>query len=563
MQGYIPTAPQIQILEAEASAIVVAGPGTGKTRTAIEKARYHLRKDDEAAAGRVLFLSFSNAAVQRLASAAGVELSYAERRRVRLSTYHSCAAEILRNYGRFVGLTLRTQIMDTLEEKLVALENGWDLSDDGHQRKLLDLAKQRGLLAFSTLIPLASSLLSASERLRRIIARQFPLVIVDEFQDSSGEQWGFLKRIGQESQVIAFGDPNQIIYERMHGATAARFDEFKGWKGIEETRFGVQNFRCSDGAILRFGEALLQGRFFDSLGQTSVELLAVRYRKQLRAHLALQWKKIRDANPSGCGIGILVPSNQLAEEVAVTLRTPTPGTILAFPVYARLSHDAAAHDSVLLAIAAVRDFVIRNDEATCKKAAIALLAMDLQWNSRKKMSVTKLTTVVKMLAACRAGDGSGLATLMGDLQGQINLKQMIPKFIESLAGSDEFKTSCTRILAHETLGVDSVVSSDGDTLLFDDLRTNRAPKGLAGYEAPEGKTVVLNYHKAKGREFDAVVMIVDPRQESSKMPLDEQRRLYYVCATRAKRHLSLLFYPTELGRVLGPVLTPPRVPTGM
>ena len=177
-------------------------------------------------------------------------MSYAEKQRVQLSTYHSCAAEILRHYGRFVGLALRTQIMDTLEEKLVALENGWDSSDDGHKEKLLDLAKQRGLLAFSTLIPLASSLLSASERLRQIIARQFPLVIVDEFQDSSGEQWGFLQRIGQDSQVIAFGDPNQIIYERMHGATAARFDEFKEWKRIEETRFGVQNFRCSDGAIL-------------------------------------------------------------------------------------------------------------------------------------------------------------------------------------------------------------------------------------------------------------------------------------------------------------------------
>ena len=157
---------------------------------------------------------------------------------------------------------------------------------------------------------------------------------------------------------------NQIIYERMHGATAARFDEFKDWKGIEETKFGAHNFRCSDGAILRLGEALLEGRFFDPRGQTSVELLPLRYRSELRAYLALQWKKIRDANASGGSIGI----------------------------------------------------------------------------------------------------------------------------------------------------------------------------------------------------FDAVVMIVDPRQESSKTPLDEQRRLYYVCATRAKRHLTVFFYPNEMGRVLALVLTPPRPP---
>jgi DNA helicase-2/ATP-dependent DNA helicase PcrA len=562
MQKYVPTPQQAQVLEAETSALVVAGPGTGKTRTAIEKARRYLRADHGAGRARVLFLSFSNAAVQRLASAAGVELSYAERRRVHLSTYHSCAAEVLRHYGRFVGLPLRTQIMDTLEEKLVALESGWSSSDDDYQGKLLDLAKRKGLLAFSMLIPLASSLLSSSERLRRVVARQFPLVIVDEFQDSSGEQWAFLQRIGRDSQVVAFGDPNQIIYERMHGATAARFDEFNGWKGIEETRFGAHNFRCNDGAILRFGEAVLDGSLFDPGGQTSVQLVPLRYRSELRVHLALQWKKIRDADPSCESVGILVPSNQLAEEVAVALRTPPPGAFLSFPVYARLAHDAAAHDSVLLAIAAVRDFVIRSDEPTCKKAAVALLAMDLQWNPRKKMSVAKLATVTRMLRACKEGDGSGLASFLGDLCGPVNLKEMIPRFIESLAGFEEFKTSTGRILAHETLGVDPVLSRDSESLLFDSLRSSRAPKGLVGYEAPGGKTVVLNYHKAKGREFDAVVMIVDPRQESSKTPLDEQRRLYYVCATRARKHLSMLFYPTEMGRVLGPVLTPPRAPSG-
>ncbi len=553
MQEYVPTPQQSQILEAEGSALVVAGPGTGKSRTAVEKARRHIRQT-EGARGQVLFLSFSNAAVQRLGTAAGVEMTQQEKKRIQLSTYHSCAAEILRNYGRFAGLPVRTKIMDTLEEKLVALENGWDDDDAG---TLFDLAKRRGLLAFSTLIPMATSLLATSERLRRVIAKQFPLMIVDEFQDSSAQQWELLKRLGLDSQVIAFGDPNQIIYERMHGATAARFDEFKRWKGIEETRFGANNFRCSDGAILRFGEAVLAGRYFDPRGQASVEFTPLRYRSELRSGLALLWKRLRDANDRG-SIGILVPSNQLAEEVAVTLRTPPAGAVFAFPVYARLSHDPVAGDSILLAVAGVRDFVVRNDGDICKKAAVALLAMDLHWNPRKKRAAAKVEAVSKVLQRCRAGDGSRLAAVMATLAGRVNLKDVVPAFIEALGDLDEFKTSSARMRAHDSLGIDTVVSSEGEALLFDDLRSGRPPKGLTGYEAPEGRTVVLNYHKAKGREFDAVIMIVDPRQESSKTPLDEQRRLYYVCATRAKKHLSLLFYPTELGRVLSPVLTPPR-----
>ena len=64
------------------------------------------------------------------------------------------------------------------------------------------------------------------------------------------------------------------------------------------------------------------------------------------------------------------------------------------------------------------------------------------------------------------------------------------------------------------------------------------------------------YHKAKGREFDFIAMIVDPRGESSFSPIDEQRRLYYVYGTRAKQWLGVLFVVNHLGRVFGPVPAP-------
>ena len=46
--------------------------------------------------------------------------------------------------------------------------------------------------------------------------------------------------------------------------------------------------------------------------------------------------------------------------------------------------------------------------------------------------------------------------------------------------------------------------------LFEQLLVKRLPKGLVGDQAFEGKTHVLNYYKAKGREFDYVVLVVDP-----------------------------------------------------
>jgi len=252
MSEYKPTEEQKELIKTDKSALIIAGPGTGKTRTAIEKAMIEVRKFDEDSPHRILFLSFSNAAIYRLLSSAKIVFSRKERRFLKFMTFHSCAADILRNYGRFVGLPCKIKIMDTLEEKFNAFEKGWTSSDEDYEEKLQSLAKTEGLLAFSVLIAFAIKLLSSCDTIRDIISRKYKLIIVDEFQDSSEEQWKLLRLLGQESQVIAFGDPNQIIYSSMHSATRRRFEEFQAWKDIKETPFSETNFRCDDDEILRF-----------------------------------------------------------------------------------------------------------------------------------------------------------------------------------------------------------------------------------------------------------------------------------------------------------------------
>jgi len=553
MLTFKPTPEQEQITKTKHSALINAGPGTGKTRTAIEKARDQILSMSDGPQKQVLFLSFSNAAIHRLTADANIRFTKKEKKQVRFMTYHSCAVEILRVYGRFVGLPPRIRIMDTLEEKLVALERGWF---EDYKNKLFLLAKEHGLLSFDTIIPLTVRLLSYSERLLKIIGRRYPLIIVDEFQDTSEDQWHLLCLIGQNSQVVAFSDPNQIIYSSMHAATVKRLDEFKEWKRIKESEFSVVNFRCDRQEILEFADSLLRGKPYKDKQNSQVQLFKLTYRDQLRATFALIWKAIKDQVGSNKTIGFLTPSNRIAEEVAVALRNPPPSTKVSFPVYTYIARDEAAHDAVILALAAVRDYAVAGENRTCSKAAVALLAMDLAWNSKKKMSSSKLKTLIKLLEEYRKGNSSKLVNFTAKSATICNLNSLIPEFVEALTDIQEFKTSCKRISAHGRLGVERVEASDSQLLLFDNLRANRRPKGLEGYDVGEGKTHVLNYHKAKGREFDFVVMVVDPRGESNKTLLDEQRRLYYVCATRAKEWLGVIYYSNDLGRVLGPVISP-------
>jgi DNA helicase II / ATP-dependent DNA helicase PcrA len=538
------------------SLLVVAGPGTGKSRTALAMALQKVGTLAPESLARVLFLSFSNATIGRLAASAGVRFSKADRKRLRFMTFHSCAAELLSRYGRFVGLPGTTRVIDRLEERLIAIQTGWDERGLDYGDRLGSLSRREGCLAFSVLLPLGATLLSSSETLRRIISRHYPLIIVDEFQDTSADQWTFLQQLGQYSQVVAFGDPNQIIYTSLHQATERRLGEFTTWKKTEVDSTLARNHRCAQAKILEFADCLLTATYFAPSDSDPVKFGSF-YRNQLRGSLALLWKQIQDKIGAGQTIGILLPSNALVEDVSSGLRNPPPGSPIRFPVYAQIAKDAAAYDAVLLALAAIKDYASQPSQLLARKAAVALLAMNSSWDSRSTSSLERLSQIADVLASCRLGDGSAIGRLFESVHTETPLCGSLYCFIQALDQLPAFKRSAKRLIAHPGLAFLSARSNERSLPLFDQLLSQRLPKGLEGDEAFEGKTHVLTYHKSKGREFDYTVLVVDPRHESTKSQLAERRRLYYVAATRARKWLGVVFFGADHGSVLGPTLLKP------
>ena len=557
MGDFIPTPEQRYVLEellpAGKSALVVSGPGTGKSRTAIEIARRKVESLQETRQQQILFLSFSNAAIDRLTATAGIHFTPRERRLLRFMTYHSCAADTLRHYGRFVGLPPTVHIADKLEERLVCVESGW--SEDGETRLgLYQLARTKGLLTFDMLIPLADRLLRSSSVLHAAISRRYPLIVVDEFQDTSEAQWKFLQLLGYRSQVIVFADPNQIIYAGMHAATEKRLHEFEEWKGVIATPFSTANFRCSDGCILDFANCLLTGTPFRATSGTSLEIVDAGFRTRLRGLLAVIWRAIREQYGTGETVGVLAPSNKLVEKIAVDLRNPPSDSPIPFPVYTQMARDEAAYDAVILTMAALRDFARAPSELTAKKAAVALLVLNTHWNSRVKVKSGQIEVLSKDLADQMEACSTRLGIFIHGLRMEQNLSEQIPGLVECLREIRYFSVAASRISAHGRLCAEKITIDDPQMSLFDSFRSTRTPKGLTGYDAWKGKTNVLTYHKSKGREFDFVVLVVDPRGESTKVTLEEKRRLYYVCATRAKKWIGIVHFGRDKGAVLGPVI---------
>jgi superfamily I DNA/RNA helicase len=184
--------------------------------------------------------------------------------------------------------------------------------------------------------------------------------------------------------------------------------------------------------------------------------------------------------------------------------------------------------------------------------------MNATWNTRAKTDPAVIAQTGARLEASERNLASPLGRLIGDLGVALDIAGYVRDLANALNEFREFRVTAARIVAHDRIASDAVRPFRPGIRAFHDFRLTRTAKGLYGYEAMEGKTHVLTYHKGKGREFDFVILVVDPRDESGRTPLDEKRRLYYVCATRARKWLGVVYCGTELGNVLGPVLAPPR-----
>ncbi len=336
------TGKQLQIMDAVGHVLVTGGPGSGKTTISILKAAQIVERDLRPGQ-KALFLSFARATVSRVVEAIEYEqrIPREQKTRIDVETYHSFFWRILKAHGYLVGVPRRVSILTPPAEAIAlsTVRNEYaansKLTDaDKAARKAredaerLRLARGEGRVCFDLFAPFVGDILLGSQRIRRLIAAMYPVVILDEFQDTNAEQWRVVEAMGENITLLALADPEQRIYDFI-GADPARLDHFRAAFCPTEIDLGADNHRSTGTDIVAFGNDLLIGKFhqrrYNGVDICPYEPNAAQAMTSLVAATYGARKRLLNATCKDWSLAILVPTKKMTWLVSDAFRSPPAG----------------------------------------------------------------------------------------------------------------------------------------------------------------------------------------------------------------------------------------------
>ncbi|MBR5608930.1 MAG: UvrD-helicase domain-containing protein [Elusimicrobiaceae bacterium] len=268
----------------EGPCLIVAGAGTGKTKTLTTKIAKLIH--DGYAPYRILAVTFTNKAAQEMRDRVEA-LVPGQSRNVWIHTFHSFGVRLLRQNAEKLGLTRDFAIYDDNEQKkLVTLlleqmgvkdpkkESGQIVSlisrakDDCISPEMLSTSatasgldfkiraaeiyrryeqklKEAGALDFGDLLVKTLQLLRDHQDIREYYQQFFQYILVDEYQDTNHTQYLITRMLAEKHRKLCVvGDPDQSIYS-WRGANIRNILEFEKDFKDSKTITLEQNYRST------------------------------------------------------------------------------------------------------------------------------------------------------------------------------------------------------------------------------------------------------------------------------------------------------------------------------
>jgi uncharacterized protein (TIGR00375 family) len=234
--------------------MILAGPGTGKTRTLTHRIAV-LVGERGLAPEACLALTFTRRAAAEMRERLAALLP-GPARRLMITTFHGLGLAILREHGERAGLDPGFTVADDRAKLAVAVAEAGSAAagrrliaeasrDPAVAGEFAGLIASRGMVDFDGLISLTLALLQEAPDLVAALRARWHSISVDEYQDTDADQYVLLRLLaGDGSGLAVIGDPDQAIYG-FRGADVGFFLSFERDYPGARTVALTRNYRSS------------------------------------------------------------------------------------------------------------------------------------------------------------------------------------------------------------------------------------------------------------------------------------------------------------------------------
>ena len=580
-------------------AIVLAGPGSGKTLVITQRVRYlieayHVRPQE------ILVITFTKAAAQEMQSRFQ---ALSRQRGVTFGTFHAVFFHILKYAYHYSAANILTeekkyQILqrllsesglhfedekETLSEiaseisvvknEQIPLEHYYSKSCPeevfrGFYRKYEEVHRREGLLDFDDMMTMTYELLTQRADILAAWQRHYRYILVDEFQDINLLQYAILRLLADpERNLFIVGDDDQSIY-RFRGAKPEIMLNFpKDYPDAKQIVLD-RNFR-SVASVIRAAQLVIREntkRFAKRAvhvrkGQGQIDIREFSGQEHESLYLI---KKVQESLAGGMPpneIAVLYRTNQGARPYAERLmefnipfemRDALPNIYehwIAKDLFAylHLARERLDRAEFLQVMNRPKRYIARDaiDAKVISLETLRTYYEDKDWMldriDRLELDLRMLKDMAPYAAVNYIRYGMNYEEY---LQEYAKARRMKPEELTDIL--DEIQDGCRPFKTVEAWY--EHLTAYKERLLEQRGKKERDPDAIT----------LATLHSAKGLEFQEVFLVdinegtIPHRKASMEADLEEERRLFYVGMTRAKDRLHLFYVRERYGKRVEP-----------
>lgn len=589
---------QEAIKHQEGACMIIAGPGSGKTKTVVSRTQYMILNGIDPS--QICLFTFTNKAAnemkERIKVAVGDEAD-----KITCGTYHSVAHKLLRRYATYIGYNKNFTIMssddckkllkkigkerniepENLEayisskkDKIISPQKALVGASTETERQLANAyeiyqseLKRQMAMDFDDLIINTIILLRNNGDIKAKINNQWRYITADEAHDSSPRDLEFIRLLGGTSENVCFIlDDNQSIYGFRGADIEAVMNLRNVYKDMKIFNLS-RNYRCSQviveasKSLIAKNTPLIDKKIRAARDYKGSPIIVSRVKNpQLEAARVLQY------------VNALKKKGIAYNEIAILYRMSSASRILEEAFNKAKIKCRIVGGTPFFNRAEVQDvlsylkLVVNEYDFTAFKRAISVPKRGIGDKTIEKIdefardypggpiSIRQAIEKIQLKGKAQSSLDEFTAYLseLDEAMTELSPKEMINKIctdldiISYLQSHPEYKKNWEERL----MNIQELVNVAAEYSNIEELLSQAALYSIEeDNEANKIDAVnMLTMHSSKGLEYKAVIIVncnegTSPHYKSlgNTKQLEEERRLFYVAMTRAKDYLFMTF----------------------